>query len=149
VAIANTRLALKRQVVFRFVPDLLDYLRRSYSPDSPVRYDREFDRIKNAELLILDDLGSQASTAWAEEKLYQIITHRHNGALPTVITSSVLLDDIEDSNTGRFDSRYSEAIASRLRDALVVVERLLTAPDFRHRGAAAPAKPRVTRTGRR
>ena len=136
VAIANETLEAGNEVIFRFVPDLLDHLRKSFSPTSHVTYDALFDRIKNAELLILDDLGAQASTPWAEEKLYQLIVHRHNGSLPTVITSRVLLEAADGGaqENGAFGTRYSEAISSRLRDGLVVTERLISAPDYRFRG---------------
>ena len=136
VAIANETLEVGNEVIFRFVPDLLDHLRKSFSPTSQVTYDALFDRIKNADLLILDDLGSQAFTPWAEEKLYQIIVHRYDAYLPTVITGSVLLEsaDGRGQDSGRFGTRYSEAIWSRVRDATVVVERFISAPDYRFRG---------------
>ena len=57
VAIAVERIARGHPVWFAFVPDLMDYLRSTFSPDSAVTYDRAFDEIKNAELLILDDVG--------------------------------------------------------------------------------------------
>ena len=118
IAIANETLEAGNEVIFRFVPDLLDHLRKSFSPSSQIPYDRLFDRIKNAELLILDDLGSQASTPWAEEKLYQLIVHRHNASLPTVVTSRVLLEaaDSGTQDSSGFGTRYTEAISSRLRD---------------------------------
>ena len=74
-------------VVFAFVPDLMDYLRARSVPESPVRYDRLFEEVKTAPLLILDDFGKERRSDWAVEKLYQIIVHRHNLRLPTVITS--------------------------------------------------------------
>jgi DNA replication protein DnaC len=140
IAIASVQLQIGRSVLFRFVPDLLDQLRRAYQPDSGSYFDREFQVIRNCEVLILDDFGAQASTAWAEEKLYQLIVHRHSSRLATVITSRVLL---EETAVLGFTGRYSDAIASRLRDAHVVSEYLMTAPDFRHRGKSS-ARPRPT-----
>ena len=35
------------------------------APDSNVTYDRGFDAIRNAEVLILDDYGAHSSTPWA------------------------------------------------------------------------------------
>ena len=115
---------------------------------------RLFDQLLTTELLILDDLGAHASTPWAEEKLYQIIVRRHDMARPTVITSRILLEGLDDSGIDSsgaaiFSSRYAQAVASRLRDALIVVERLMDAPDFRHRGAEAPAPRRHTRRASR
>jgi DNA replication protein DnaC len=151
VAIATTRMHQKKPVLFRFVPDLLDHLRRTFGPDSPTTYDRLFERTKNAELLVLDDFSAQAWTPWAEEKMYQLIVHRHNAALPTVITSRVLLDEIDDTDSQgsmRFGRRYSEAIASRLRDSTVVTEVLLPGPDFRYRGSEQAARERQARPAR-
>jgi DNA replication protein DnaC len=136
VAIANVQVQQGRTVLFRFVPDLLDQLRRAYQPNSATGFDREFQVIRNCEVLILDDLGAQASTAWAEEKLYQLIVHRHAAGLPTVITSRILLDEAAASG---FTSRYADAIASRMRDTHVVWEYAMLAPDYRHRGAARAA----------
>lgn len=140
VAIAGLRLTLRLPVTFAFVPDLLDHLRQAFSPESRVSYDRLFEQIKNAELLILDDLGAHSSTAWAEEKLYQLIVHRYNSALPTVITSRVMLSDPDrdGDEPGRSGASFSASIMSRLRDGLMVSERFLDAPDFRNRGSARP-----------
>ncbi len=151
VAIAVARMSQKRPVLFRFVPDLLDHMRRTFSPDSATSYDRLFERTKNSELLILDDFGAQAWTQWAEEKMYQLVVHRHNAALPTVITSRVLLDDVDDANSQgdmRFGRRYSDAIASRLRDSSVVTEVLLPGPDYRYRGSEQSARERQSRPAR-
>ena len=84
VAIAGQAQLQGRPVFFAFVPELLDHLRATFSPDSPIGYDELFEQIKTVPLLILDDLGAESSTAWAEEKLYQIVVHRHEARLPTV-----------------------------------------------------------------
>ena len=89
VAIANTQVDGGNPAFFAFVPELLDYLRAAFAPNSRLRYDNIFDEVKNTPLLILDDFGQEYTSPWAEEKLYQIIVHRHNNRLPTVITSRV------------------------------------------------------------
>jgi DNA replication protein DnaC len=91
-AIKNERDKQGYQTLFMTAPDLLDYLRATYAPDSNVTYDRGFDAIRNAEVLILDDYGAHSSTAWAEEKLFQLLNHRFNARLPTVITTNQPLD---------------------------------------------------------
>ena len=88
VAIAVERMGEGQRVYFAFVPDLLDHLRSTFTPESRVTYDRVFDQVKNAPLLLLDDLGVESTSEWAREKLNQIIVHRHNARMPTVITSS-------------------------------------------------------------
>ena len=88
-AIANYRLQRGQLVLFLTTPDLLDHLRGAFGPDSTVSYDERFEQVRNTPLLILDDFGTQSNTAWAEEKLYQIINHRYALRLPTVITTNL------------------------------------------------------------
>jgi DNA replication protein DnaC len=94
-AIANHQLSKRQTALFVVVPDLLDHLRATFNPQSPISYDKLFQQVRNAPLLILDDLGTESATAWAKEKLYQIFNHRHNASLPTVITTSQELEDLD------------------------------------------------------
>lgn len=118
-AIANHRLALGEAVIFAVVPDLLDYLRASFSPASDTPFDERFQTILDAPLLVLDDLGTQSSTPWAQEKLFQILNHRYNRRQPTVITMNCELDEI--------DLR----VRSRLLDMDLVEHVVLQVPDYR------------------
>jgi len=121
-AIAHERLARGDSVLFVAVPDLLDYLRATFSPTSDIGYDEQFEAIRQAPLLILDDLGAQASTPWAQEKLYQLFNYRYNARLPTVITTNQRLDEIE------------IRVRSRLSDPTLVQIVPILAPDFRRSG---------------
>ena len=94
-AIANYRAGMGEPPLFVSVPDLLDHLRATFSPNSTVTYDRRFEEIRTAPLLVLDDLGTQATTAWAREKLYQLFNYRYNAELPTVITTAVPLEEMD------------------------------------------------------
>ncbi len=94
-AIANYRLDRNEPVLFLVVSDLLDYLRAAFGPETRVSYTRFFDEVKQAPLLVLDDFGEQSATPWARSKLFQLLNHRYNCRLPTVVTTSVTLDDIE------------------------------------------------------
>ena len=122
VAIAEENLRQGRQVLFAFVPTLLDHLRSTFSPNSSVGYDELFEQLNTAPLLILDDLGSEKSTQWAEEKLYQIVVHRHDSRLPTVITTVSTLEQLKEAKPD---------IHSRLVDHEVVKWFSITAPNFR------------------
>jgi DNA replication protein DnaC len=101
------------------VPDLLDYLRATYNPQSTVTYDERFEEIRTHPLLVLDDLGAHSSTAWAEEKLFQILNHRYNAQLPTVITCNISLD------------KFEPRTRSRLSDFRLVSIWPIPAPDYR------------------
>jgi DNA replication protein DnaC len=95
-AIANYRAGLGDPPLFVMVPDLLDHLRAAFSPNSGTSYDRRFDEVRTAPLLILDDMGSQSATPWAKEKLYQLLNYRYNAELPTLITvADDMLKDVD------------------------------------------------------
>ena len=94
-AIGNYRKAMGGEPIFVVVPDLLDHLRATFSPSSSISYDRRFEEVRSAPLLILDDLGTQSATPWAREKLYQLLNYRYNAQLPTVITTAQTLEEID------------------------------------------------------
>jgi DNA replication protein DnaC len=105
-AIGNYRAAAGEEPIFVVVPDFLDHLRATFNPNSAVSYDHLFEQVRNAQLLILDDLGTQSATPWAREKLYQIFNHRYNAKLPTIITMSIDLGEVDPRIRSRMmDSR--------------------------------------------
>ncbi|MBI2942220.1 MAG: ATP-binding protein [Chloroflexi bacterium] len=120
-AIANEAIKSHLQVLFTVVPDLLDHLRSTFAPTSDVQYDELFDSVRTANLLVVDDLGTESSSQWAREKLYQIFNYRYNFQLPTVVTTNRDLGDIDD----RIRSRLSD------KDLCEIVE--LKAEDYRER----------------
>ena len=87
--------------MFVVTPDLLDHLRATFNPNSTISYDRLFNDVRTASLLILDDLGTQSATPWAKEKLYQILNYRYNAELPTVITTASPMDELDPRITSR------------------------------------------------
>ncbi len=136
-AVGNYRREADPGVLFVIVPDLLDRLRSAFNPQNPKAYDEVFEQVRNVPLLILDDLGSQTGTPWAEEKLFQLLNYRYNACLPTVITTSLTVRDM--------DAR----LASRLTDPQVSSILLMGQFDFWGKEkAAAPSRPARNR-GRR
>lgn len=111
----------RMQVYFAVAPDLLHHLRSAYAPNAETTYDERFEQIRSVYLLIIDDLGAEQTTPWAQEKLYQIFNYRYNLRLPTVITSNVDLD--------RLDPR----ICSRLCDPDLCRHVFMTSGDYRMR----------------
>ncbi|BCL81619.1 hypothetical protein ccbrp13_40840 [Ktedonobacteria bacterium brp13] len=87
-AIANQCVDQGAVVLFEAVPDLLDHLRAAFAPTAEEVYDQLFSKMREAELLVLDDLGAQQSTAWANEKLFQLLNYRYNREMPTVVTAN-------------------------------------------------------------
>jgi len=107
LAIAITRTWLKggRPARFAVVPALLDELRRGYHPQADMSYDQEYHFFSNVDLLVLDDLGMESNTPWAQEKLDMLVNYRYENALPLVVTTQLSL------------SQISDRIASRLQRA--------------------------------
>lgn len=117
-AIANYRSGLGDPPLFIVWLDLLDHLRATFSHDSKVSYDRRFEEIRTAPLLVLDDLGTQYMTPWVRDKLHQIINYRYNAELPTVITFADSLDNM--------DAR----ILSRILDNRLCTIHSITVPSY-------------------
>jgi len=86
-AVSNKALASGLSVCFAVVPDLLDELRPSDGQDR-ASADREvWTDVRESDVVILDDLSAQASSPWAQEKLFQIVNYRSVGGRATVLTS--------------------------------------------------------------
>lgn len=109
-AIAGACVERGNAALFMVIPDLLDHLRAAYQPDSGIGYDELFEMVRSAPALILDDLGVQSATPWAEEKLFQLINHRYTAQLPTVFTTNLDLSAFDP----RIQSRLSDAALSEV-----------------------------------
>lgn len=107
-AAANHLIAHDQPVLFVNVPEFLDWLRESYSrssfDDTEETFTRRFELVRNAPVLILDDLGAESDTPWANEKLYILLNYRLEMCLPTLITSNLRFEDFP----GRLRSRLGE-----------------------------------------
>jgi DNA replication protein DnaC len=131
-AIANFRAELGHLPLFVVVPDLMDHLRSTFSPNSTVSLDRRFEEVCTTPLLILDDLGTQSMSPWVREKLYQLFNYRYNAELPTVIT------------TPEFKNEMDPRLLSRLQDTRLCTIYSITAPSYR--GKARSDSRRASKT---
>ncbi len=94
-AIANAQQDNEYSPIFITAIDLLDHLRATFNPNSTITLDRQFEKVKRARLLIIDDLRTQAASTWAREKLYQLFDYRYMAELSTVMTSSDSLEEMD------------------------------------------------------
>ena len=88
--------------------------------------------MRRAPLLILDDLGTESATPWAREKLFQLLNYRYAARLPTVITSSTPVEELD------------PRLASRMLDTSRCTIVSILAPSYRGGKAQRAQK----RTGR-
>ena len=119
VAIAVECLERAEAVTWVFLPRLFDDLRDLYaSGDAQAATDR-YAAVRDAPLLVVDDLGAEKNTDWTREKLHLLFVHRHNHRLPTVVTTNV---DVP---------RQQGPIGSRLRDRRLSQVIRVEGPDYR------------------
>jgi DNA replication protein DnaC len=116
-AIANRRIEQNQPVLFITTADLLDHLRSTFGPSSEVAYDDRFEQLRTAPLLVLDDLGAESQSAWAQEKLYQLLGYRHARRLPTIITTNVPPETLEPRIRSRvLDQELTRSISLSIPD---------------------------------
>lgn len=109
-AIASACIEQGKAVLFIPVADLLDHLRATYAPQSEITYDVLFEQVRNVPVLILDDLGNENASSWAQEKLAQIFSHRYNARTPTVVTTDLPVERLSD----RFKARLTDPAVTTL-----------------------------------
>lgn len=86
--LANRRLERSQPALYFVAADLLDRLRAAYRRDTEVPYPLLFEHARQAEFLIIDDIDVANPTEWAREKLFQLLNHRRNAQLRTVLIAA-------------------------------------------------------------
>ncbi len=119
-AVGNFRLETGGPVLFITAPDLLDHLRAAFSPTAEATYDETFEHVRNVPLLIIDDLGVENPSQWAQEKLFQLLNHRYSHEQPTVITTNTDIHSLD------------PRVRSRLLDDQLITRLTIRAPDYRN-----------------
>ena len=122
--IANYRLQLSEPAFYIGAADLMDHLRSTFHPDSEVVYDVLFEQVKNAPLLILDDLTTAITSSWSREKLEQLLNHRFNNRLPTVITTYMPVNELDEAIQGHLTDSDISRVYSITRKSAPPLERL-------------------------
>ncbi len=107
---------------------LLSTIRSTFNPVTRFSEANVLKRVMAAEVLVLDDLGSERPTDWVEETMNLIVNTRYNERRPTIFTTNY--EDIPDSDD--LDSllvRVGFRMHSRLREMCEFLEYL--GPDYR------------------
>lgn len=113
LAIANEVIKKGYNVIYGSVINFLNKMEKEKFNRGETSTDTE-KMLINADLLILDDLGAEFSTAYTVSALYNIINSRICRGVPTVISSNLDLEEIK--------RRYPESIASRIIGNFSTVE---------------------------
>ena len=118
-AVANELYKRSVSVIAISVARILDIIRQSYNSSGELGEMEVLNTVREASLLILDDLGVEQKTYWSYEKLYSIIDTRYRAKKPTIITTNLLIDDAEKIN--------------ELRDNLAIIDFKARHYDHSHR----------------
>lgn len=92
--IARDLIRQGKNVVFLIVPELLDDIKATFYDDENGE-SKIMIQAKQAEILILDDLGAHNYSEWVRNKLYSIINYRLLNHLPTVVTTNFTLPELD------------------------------------------------------
>lgn len=87
----------KKDLLFVSVPDLFQRLKKSF--DNKVEHEEVWElieRINFCHLLVLDDLGVNKSSEWANEVLYNILNYRYEYMKKTIITSNKSIQELSE-----------------------------------------------------
>ena len=83
--------------------------------------DERIRKYENADLLIIDDLGTELTNSFVSSQLFSCLNNRHMRKKPTIITTNLSLGELRD--------RYSDRIFSRITSNYDVCK--LTGRDIR------------------
>lgn len=106
-AIANNLITKGVNVEFIIVPEFLDELRNNIQKEGD-NNNILINRIKNSDVLILDDMGAHNFSPWVQNILFTIVNYRLNHQLPIIITTNLNYDQMEDTLGERIASRLME-----------------------------------------
>lgn len=118
-----------RTVHYTTLVGLLDYLRQAFDPQSPSSFTARYERMLRAEVLAVDEVDKCSMTAWADEKLFELIDDRYRRAsecLTLLATNQRLCDRDKSGKVTKTysvlpESRHADAIMSRLLDGRFLV----------------------------
>ena len=111
LAIANTVLDRGFDVIYISSPDLCAQLERARFEDD----DTLMRACQEADLLILDDLGTESLSSYTLSCLYTLVNDRMAKRRPTIYTTNIV-------DSALLEKRYTEKIASRLSGSCEPVE---------------------------
>lgn len=136
VAILNELVDTKgASVLFCDFSDLLDRIQASFSRSNDENQDDIVAPYRDANLLVLDELGARRPSDWVREILYGLLNTRYNRGRITILTTN--FGDEPDARGGEtLETRIGAPVRSRLWEMTQLVS--VSAEDFRksHRAKA-------------
>ena len=116
LAAATANALLERGVDVRYVvsTNLLDSLRATINDGSDAPRESDImDELSSVPVLIIDDVASESYSAWAVDRIYQIVNMRYNKGLPLILTTNVSISSLAEAMG---DDQIASRIASRVAE---------------------------------
>lgn len=85
-------------VGYASVPSMLDFVRNGFQNQSS---QQRIEALQDVDFLVLDDIGTEHLTSWAEETLFRIINHRYLFQSATFFTSNLFVQDMPERLASR------------------------------------------------
>lgn len=129
IAVAILRTVMRRgmRVCYRGFNDLLTEIRHSYNPEYPLSEEEVLRPLWLADVLVLDDLGSETPKDFVRDRLYLIINRRYEARKPLIITTNC--------DSAELEARVGRRVHSRLIEMCSIPFPPFPADDWRHRKA--------------
>ena len=96
------------QPFVRWVAESAPDLHVRMLPSSGVSLEAEFNRVANAPLLLLDDLGAAKGSDWSESVIFRLVDRRYNRCLPTIYTTNIPMAQLKVVLGDRVNSRLAQ-----------------------------------------
>ncbi|SES82086.1 ATP-binding protein [Anaerobranca gottschalkii] len=109
--IANFLIEQQIDVLYVVYADLLDKIRETYNEEATETESAILRRVTSVSVLLIDDLGMEKNSEFAQKYLAQIIDHRYRNMLPTIITSNFTLTELKERSK---NDMYGERVIWRL-----------------------------------
>lgn len=100
-----------QSVVFASVPDLLEEIKNSFDKGST---EEVMTSIRNADCLVLDDMGTEKMTEFVSERLFLLINYRYGEGLQTIVTTNYSIAELMRRMSVEGDMVSGQRLVSRL-----------------------------------
>ncbi|MDF7683080.1 primosomal protein DnaI [Lactobacillus sp. ESL0679] len=129
--VANSVAAMGKQVVFLHVPTFIAGLSSHFEDNS---LQKEIDRVSQADVLLLDDIGAETLSQWSRDDVLGVILQaRMDNVLPTFFSSNFAMADLEDhfkETKNALDPIKAKRLMERVRT--LAKEVVVSGPNRRH-----------------
>jgi DNA replication protein DnaC len=106
--VSKAAMEADRTVAIYSLPRLLGLLRDTYGDDARYSLNELIDQLCSVDLLHVDDVGAEQSSAWVLEQLYSIVNTRYEDGRALLLTTNLDHEQLEQQIGARTVSRLYE-----------------------------------------